>query len=186
MGSALFELALFSLPSVLYVRRLERAGNSSAVARRIVGLQVGRPSGYLLAALLILPMTCAAVGLLEIVPSGVLHGHVKNLVGAPSTPSDYAAIIVLALAEEMLFRGFVAGYLFRRFGFGIGNVLQALVFLAPHCVLLLVDVSLWPLLPLQLISGLVLGWLRERSTSIGPCWLVHAAVNTLPALLFGL
>ncbi len=94
--------------------------------------------------------------------------------------------MLLALAEEMFFRGFVAGLLFRRFGFRTGNIIQALIFLSPHLLLLLVSLRLWPLLPLQLIAGWVLGWLRQRSDSIGPGWLAHALTNLLPALLFGL
>jgi len=116
----------------------------------------------------------------------VLHGGSKNVVGAPSSAADYVAIVLLALAEEMFFRGFVASLLFRRLGFQKGNLLQAVIFLAPHTLLLLVSVSLWPLLPLQLITGWVLGWLRERSGSIGPGWLAHALANLLPAILFGL
>ncbi len=186
MGSALLELVLLSLPSVIYARRLERAGISRTRARKMIGLQPGTAPPYLIALAMIVPVTAVAALLLNIIPTSVLHGHTKNIVGSPRTASDYAAIVLLALAEEMLFRGFIAGVLFRRFGFGKGNLLQALVFLAPHILLLLVRVALWPLLPLQLIAGLVLGWLRQRSESIGPCWLLHAATNTIPALLFGL
>ncbi len=186
MVSALFELVILSLPSLIYERRLERAGSSRAAARRVIGLQAGTASAYLVAAILIVPITAVAALLLNVIPTGILHGHSKNIVGAPSTAGDYLAIVVLALAEEMFFRGFVAGLSFRRFGFKTGNLVQALVFFAPHLLLLLVSLSLWPLLPLQLIAGLVLGWLRQRSDSIGPCWLLHAATNTIPALLFGL
>jgi uncharacterized protein len=76
--------------------------------------------------------------------------------------------------------------LFRRFGFRKGNCLQALIFLAPHTLLLLVSLSLWQLLPLQLVAGWFLGWLRHRSGSVGPPTLAHAQTNVLPALLFGL
>ncbi len=186
MGSALLELMIFSLPSAIYARRLRRSGSSRAQTLSAIGLRAGRRPDYVVALILIVPVTAVAVALLQVIPSGVLHGHSKNLVGAPSTIGDYVAIVLLALAEEMLFRGFLAGLLFRRFGFPLGNVLQALLFVAPHCLLLLVAVSLWPILPLQLVAGWVLGWLRSRSDSIGPAWLLHSVTNMLPALLLGL
>lgn len=168
MASAMFELVIFSLPSVMWVRRLRRSGCSRDQALRATGLQWGTRSGYALALLAVIPVTALASILLTVIPSHVLHGGTRNVVGAPATASDYLAIIVLAVAEEMLFRGFVAGVLFRRFGFRRGNVLQALVFFAPHTLLLLVSLSLWPLLPLQLIAGWVLGWLREHSGIASP------------------
>jgi len=143
----------------------------------MIGLQPGRPRPYLIALVMIVPVTVVAAVLLTIIPSGVLHDHTKNLVGSPSTASDYVAIVLLALAEEILFGGLTAGVFFRRVGVKKDNLLQALVFLAPHLLLHLVRVALWPLLSLQLIAGLVLGWLRQRSDSIGRCWLLHAATN---------
>ncbi len=186
MASSLLELVIFSLPSMIYVRRRRRSGDSQEHALSVVGLRSGTRSSYALALALVIPVTALAAILLNLIPSHVLHGGSKNVVGAPSSAGDYVAIVVLALAEEMLFRGFVAGVLFRRLGFRLGNICQALIFLAPHMLLLLVSVSLWPLLPLQLIAGWLLGWLRERSDSIGPCWLAHALTNLIPAVLFGL
>lgn len=67
-----------------------------------------------------MPVTAVAALLLNINPSGVLHGHAENIAGSPSTASDYAAIVLRALGEEMLFRGLIAGVLFRRFdSFGL-------------------------------------------------------------------
>jgi len=186
MTSALFELVLFSLPSLIWTRRLRRAGSPQVDALGTVGLRPGAPSDYPLA--IALGLAGAALGalLLSAIPSHLLHGGSKNIVGAPSGVGDYVAIVLLALAEEMLFRGWVAGWLFTRLGFRSGNTVQALIFLAPHTLLLLVNVSFWPILPLQLIAGWALGWLRKHSGSIGPCWLAHALTNLLPALLFGL
>lgn len=186
MTSALFELVIFSLPSLMWTRRLRRSGSSRAQARDAVGLRRGSRLDYVVALLLVIPGTALGGLLLGLIPGHVLHGGSKNLVGAPHSPADYLAIVTLALAEEMLFRGFLAGLLFRRFGFRAGNILQALVFVAPHTLLLVVSRSLWPLLPLQLTAGWFLGWLRQRSGSIGPPCLAHALSNLMPALLFGL
>jgi len=102
----------------------------------------------------------------------------------PVGAGGYGTIVLTTLAEEMLFRGFLAGLLIRRLGFAGGNAVQAILFLAPHALLLVVSVAFWPLLPAQLIAGWLLGWLRHRSGSIAPGWIAHAAANILaPTLL---
>jgi membrane protease YdiL (CAAX protease family) len=55
-------------------------------------------------------------------------------------PSAFAIIVVVAfiqtgLAEELLFRGFMAKRLIALLGFQRGNALQALLFVAPHLLL---------------------------------------------------
>ncbi len=186
MASAIFELVVFSMPSWVWTRRLRRSGWSRTRAFRAAGLQWGTRSAYGLAVALVVPVAALAALVLATIPAHILHGSSKNITGAPTTAGDYVAIVLLAGAEEMLFRGFIAGVLFKRLGFRRGNVAQALIFLAPHTLLLLVSLSFWPLLPLQLISGWVLGWLRERSSSVGPPSVAHALVNLLPAVLLGL
>jgi uncharacterized protein len=186
MGSAIFELVILSLPSAFYARRLHRRGLSTRASLQAVGIAPGDRGSYLLALVLVVPVTALAAILLNVIPAHVLHGGSKNIVGAPKAAGDYIAVILLALAEEMLFRGFIATVLFKRFGFRTGNMLQTLIFLAPHLLLLLVSLSLWPILPLQAIAGWLLGWLRQRSGSIAPGWLLHALINLLPAVLFGL
>jgi hypothetical protein len=64
----------------------------------------------------------------------------------------------------------------------VGNTVQALVFLVPHLLLLTVGLGIWPILIVQLIAGWLLGWLRFRSGSILPAWLVHSLTNALGAL----
>jgi uncharacterized protein len=186
MGSALFELVIFSLPSMIWTRRLRHSGCTPGQARRAAGLQPGTPAGYALALALVIPVAALATILLAVIPGHVLHGSSKNITGTPTAASGYVAIVLLAIAEEMLFRGFVAGVLFRRLGFRKGNALQALIFLLPHTLLLLVSLSLWPLLPLQLAAGWVLGWLRKRTDSIGPPSVTHALTNLLAAALLTL
>jgi hypothetical protein len=95
MGSAIFELILFSLPSLLYARRLRRSGADRLEARKVVGLQPGRRTDYLLA-VVITPLGIAlALFLLNLIPTQVLHGGSKNIVGAPDTAGGYAAIVLL-------------------------------------------------------------------------------------------
>ena len=183
--SSVLELLVLSVPSLLYARRLRHRGHSAAQARAAVGWTTGDPQPYVLAvavALVLLPLTYVA---LRVIPSGSVansaHLHVNY--GQASTLGDYLAILLLAVAEEILFRGFIAGLLFRRYGFATGNVVQAFIFLAPHLLLLLVSTAIWPLLPVQLIAGWLLGLLRSKSDSIGPSSLAHVAANLIAPLL---
>ena len=90
--------------------------------------------------------------------------------------------IYVALGEEIFFRGLLGGWLVRRFGFAVGNTVQALIFLLPHLLLLLVSLSLWLIILVQLLAGWLLGWLRYHSDSILPGWLAHSLINALGAL----
>lgn len=56
MVSAIFELVIFSLPSLIWTRRLKRTGSSRAQALGAVGLQAGTRSGYALALALVIPV----------------------------------------------------------------------------------------------------------------------------------
>ena len=87
-----------------------------------------------------------------------------------------------AFAEELLFRGLIAGSLSRRLSILWANALQALIFLLPHFLVLLVMPEMWGLLPLVFSGALILGWLRIKSGSIIGPWLMHASGNVTMAL----
>jgi len=185
MVSSVLELILFSIPSLVYERVLRAKGRTAQQARSAVGWRIGDLRMYALAIVMsavLLPLTYLA---LRGISQGSLDTSSRLHVtyGSASTPSGYASLALLALAEEILFRGLLAGILIRRLGFAVGNTLQALMFLAPHLLLLLVSVRLWPLLPVQLISGWLLGWLRDRSASVGPCAVAHILANVLAPVL---
>jgi len=88
-----------------------------------------------------------------------------------------------ALGEEVFFRGLLGGWLMRRFGFLVGNTLQALIFLLPHLLILLVGTRLWPLLAFPALLGWLNGWLRYKPDSVLPGMLVHALGNTISDVL---
>jgi membrane protease YdiL (CAAX protease family) len=92
-------------------------------------------------------------------------------------------IVYTAFGEELFFRGFLGHLLFKRFGFGIGNIIQAILFLLPHILLLAVSTSLAPILVFIVIFGWLNGWLRNQSQSILPGILTHALVNAFAAAL---
>lgn len=91
-------------------------------------------------------------------------------------------VVKTGFAEELLFRGLIAGSLGRRMRRGRANLLQAAIFLAPHVPLvLLLPEAAWLLGPIFL-GALLVGWIRLRSGSIAGPWLIHAAVNVAMAL----
>jgi membrane protease YdiL (CAAX protease family) len=87
----------------------------------------------------------------------------------------------VALGEEMFFRGLLGGWLMRKLGFALGNLVQAAIFLLPHLLLLQLGTAIWPVFIVQFVAGWLQGWLRYRSASILPGWLVHTLSNTSSA-----
>lgn len=91
-------------------------------------------------------------------------------------------VVQTAFAEELLFRGLIAGSLSRRLPIVWTNVLQALIFLLPHLLILQVMPEMWGLLPLVFVGALLFGWMRIKSGSIIGPWLMHASGNVTMAL----
>ena len=86
------------------------------------------------------------------------------------------------LTEELIFRGMIAGSLSRHLPFMWANLAQAFIFFLPHLLILQFAPELWGLLPLVFLGALVFGWLRIKSGSIIPSWLMHASGNMAMAL----
>jgi len=84
--------------------------------------------------------------------------------------------------EEFLFRGLIAGSLFRRMPTVWANLIQAAIFLTPHVLVLFVMPALWFLLPLIYLGALFVGWLRAESGSMLGPWLVHGLLNATVCL----
>jgi uncharacterized protein len=107
------------------------------------------------------------------------------------TPIAVFTLILIAwfktsLAEEILFRGFIAKRLVNWLGFQLGNVLQALVFAIIHALLF------WALaksgIPFLIfifflsgIAGYIIEYINEKygAGSIIPGWIAHALGNTI-------
>lgn len=183
--SSVLELLIFSIPSVVYVRRLQNRGKSRREAWAAVGWQPGPLTGYWIAIGVLIALTPIIYLATRSIPVAILYSpHV--VISESATGSGIVASSLLALAEEVLFRGLIAGRLLDRYGFMVGNGLQALIFLAPHLLLLLVSITFWPLALVQFIAGWLLGAVRYKSGSILPGWLAHAGANVLAPLLFAL
>ena len=183
-------LIILTLPSLIFLAVHRRKGGAWRDGLDHIGWQWPQPVGWLWGGGVL-----ALIGLLgwlalRFVPTDILQD--PNLTVsryAGMTPGFAAFLSILArealyvaLGEEIFFRGWLGGWLVRRFGFAAGNLAQALCFLLPHLLLLLISAQLWPILPVQFAAGWLLGWLRQRSGSILPGWAVHSLVNALGAL----
>ena len=62
------------------------------------------------------------------------------------------------------------------------NLVQALIFLAPHLLVLWIMPEMWWGMPIIFAGALFVGWLRIRSGSILGPWLVHASANVTMCL----
>ncbi len=188
--SALANLAVLAgLPFLVYYlwHRLRKGRRLGEVARR-AGLRVGevRYIGYgaVFAALIVIALLVHPPSLESSLRKGSAFRAFAGL-GLGPTALLTALIYGVAqtgFAEELLFRGLVAGSLSRRLSLPWADGLQAVVFLLPHLLLLAFAPETWTILPVIFLGALVVGWLRIRSGSILGPWLVHAAVNVTMAL----
>lgn len=86
------------------------------------------------------------------------------------------AVVAAPIAEEIFFRGFLFSGIGRRYGYGWGAVVSALLFSIAHVM------QPGAFLPIFLF-GLLLAWLYRRIGSIWACITAHSAYNSI-ALLF--
>lgn len=113
----------------------------------------------------------------------------SRFVGRPLTAMSFLSTLFFGLfetglGEELFFRGLIGGWFGRRTRLWMANVIQAAIFTLPHLLLLTIEPHLWPIaFALPFISGLMLGWLRLKSGSIFPGWIVHGFGNVFSALI---
>lgn len=189
LSATLNVLVLGGIPFLFYFlyHKLRHRRSLPEIARR-AGLQMGaaRYVGY-----------CALAALMGVAVLVLWPPPLAPFVREGSPQRDFVGLglggttIVMALlygvvktgfAEELLFRGLIAGSLGRRLPLVWANVLQALIFLLPHFLVLLVMPEMWPVLPVVFAGALFAGWARIRSGSIVGPWLLHAAANVVMCL----
>lgn len=110
--------------------------------------------------------------------------------GAKAVPAALVyACIQKGLAEEILFRGFILKRTANKFGFSVGNTVQAVLFgllhgvpfgLASHNTAVTILLTLLPA-----AIGWYMGRLNEKRCggSILPSWIVHGTMNFIVAVL---
>jgi len=166
------------------VRHRRPFGESASRA----GLQAGTGPHLLMAAILAAAGVAALIAFPPPVAPMIRPGSPQEAFAGLGINTTSVAMAVLygvvktGFAEELLFRGLIAGSLMRRMRLRWANLLQAAIFLLPHLLILKVMPELWPILPLGFVMALVTGWLRARSGSIAGPWLIHAALNVTMCL----
>ncbi len=185
MGSPL-QLIVAGLLSLVYVGVARSRGKTWAQGLRDVGWTLGKPVDYLRAVGAFAVLAVIAYPSLRLVPGEITRG-LSPYTGVRLTVGSLARVLleegfIMALWEEVFFRGLLGGWLQRRLGFAVGNWVQTLIFLGPHLLLLKVSTAIWPVFVVQLAAGWLQGWLLYRSGSILPGWLVHTASNVVSAV----
>lgn len=181
---------LLLLPSLVYFVSHRLRKQSGREAARALGWALPSWRDLAEAGLVLLVLAAGAAVAFRLTPPGALQGESTNTAaytGWLRTPGNLMLIFLLellnrALPEEVFFRGWLGGCMVRRFGFWLGNTLQALVFLLPHLMLLTITYALWPITLVQFAAGWLQGWLRWRSESVIPSTIVHTITNVLGAL----
>ena len=191
LASAVLQLALIGgIPFLIYFawQKLFRKRTFQEVAQR-AGLQLcdWRYAAYSLAFAL-LGVTAIAIYSPSLEPLTRPGSAQRQFVGLGFTPLAIAkaflyGAVQTGLTEELLFRGMIAGSLSRRLPFLWANIAQAFIFFLPHLLILAFAAELWPILPLVFVGGLVFGWVRIKSGSIIPSWLMHSTGNVAIALM---
>ena len=111
----------------------------------------------------------AGMGILAI-PAVLVYGFVRT-----------------GLSEELFFRGFLLKRISSKWGFAIGNTVQAILFGAVHGIPFgIATHKIFVTIMLTLLPGMLgwyQGWLNEKrcGESIIPSWLLHGTINAIVA-----
>lgn len=98
------------------------------------------------------------------------------------------SLIQTGLSEEIFFRGFLGKRFINRFGFKVGNTIQAVLFGLMHGIPFgLVTRNILITILLIILPGIIgwfQGWINEIRSggSIIPSWITHTIMNILSAL----
>lgn len=184
------QLIVLSTPSLIYLVVRRRRGDEWREILKKLGWRGAPLITFLWSLGIVLVLGAAGWLAFQQVPPEILEDpniNISAYAGMTLTVSSFALVwlreaLYVALGEEILFRGLLGGWLFRKLGFAAGNAVQALAFLLPHLILLLISLDLWPIIVVQAVAGWLLGWLRYRSDSILPGWFAHSLINALGAL----
>ena len=81
-----------------------------------------------------------------------------------------SATIISPFYEELFYRGFIYSWLRNRWNVGISLLSSSTIFTIVH-------IHHYNTLPVVFLSGLVFGWMFEKSNSIVPSMIIHALFN---------
>jgi len=191
--STILQLIVFTLiPFLFFLFRKDK----SVLFFKYIGLY--KPTGksiiYVIGASLLIVVTGIGLTFIDegikqaVLSPNSVTGKLR-LMGFNATSVSILLIIALfktSLAEEILFRGFIAKQLINKLGFNIGNMLQAIIFGIIHFLLIgaLTNTTFIPLTIIFAFSsfaGWTIGYIKEKYAygSIIPGWVAHGLGNTI-------
>jgi membrane protease YdiL (CAAX protease family) len=195
--STIIQIGLFTLiPFIFYKLRKEK----SETFFKYIGLYKPPTKSLLYVAFVSLIFLFIGIGLTYIdedFKQATLSPHsvtgklrMLGLSGSTITILLMTALFKTSLAEEILFRGFIAKRLINSLGFKNGNILQALIFGLLHLLLFmfLTKATVFSLILILIFSsfaGWTIGYVKEKSAngSIVPGWLAHGLGNSISYFL---
>jgi len=97
------------------------------------------------------------------------------------------AVCKTALAEEIVFRGFLLKRIANRFGFAAGNLIQAVIFGVMHGIMFFSVTSPVKAALITVFTGAIgwaMGFINEKKAggSLIPGWTIHACANIFSGL----
>ena len=185
------QLLIFTIPPLVYIAVRRSSGESWVQALTDIGWHGCSLKYYFLGLSAVAVLMALGWMALQVVPPAILGSQYLTTAYYATWRRSLQSFILaslreaigIALGEEIFFRGLLAGWLLRKFGFTTGNAVQSLAFMLAHVPLLLVSSRLWPLLIVDFVAGWLLGWLRNRSGSVFPGILVHSLTNAWSAFM---
>jgi len=103
-------------------------------------------------------------------------------------PALIYAFLQTGLSEELFFRGFLGKRFINKFGFSIGNAIQATLFGLLHGTMLIASIGITKSIIVILFTGCIgwfMGYINEKESggSILSSWCMHGIANTIAAII---
>ncbi|MFA9466220.1 MAG: lysostaphin resistance A-like protein [Velocimicrobium sp.] len=189
LRSIIMQLVVFSIIPFLYWFIKERKNTSFFSYIGLVRLQT---TESIQSILLIIICYIIVYGIVHFTPIAILTQPSANAYEGTGIiaiiPAFFVCFIQQALAEEVLFRGFIGKRLISKVGLNTGNTLQAGIFGATHVLLSISDEKTTGAYLIIMVSitagGWLLGYLDEKifKGSIVPSILLHGLGNYIMIL----
>jgi membrane protease YdiL (CAAX protease family) len=122
------------------------------------------------AAFVIIYMMSSSVGVIDeiskaVLKIGSLYGRLEGATPGLMTLAIIQPVFITPLAEELLFRGSLYGWLRRKLSANVAILVTAILFALYHPL-----IYLWPI---AFVFGLISGWVREHTKSLTAFVIVH-------------
>jgi uncharacterized protein len=107
------------------------------------------------------------------------EGIQANLAFFPFLLAFITACIISPIYEEILYRGFLYRWIRTKYGVKTGIIISSTTFMLIH-------IPTYNTLPVNFLTGLVFAWTYEKTKSIVPAIILHAAFNMIAIVLTAL